>query len=55
MVVITTRLEKNDDVFRIEIPKEYVTKLDWRKGQILSLDVSDEKLMVEKMHGFVGA
>ena len=55
MVTITSRLEKNDDIFTIEIPQEYVEKLDWRKGQILSLDVSGDKLQVEKLHGFMGA
>lgn len=54
MAVITSRLEKNDSVFRIEIPEKFVEKLGWRKGQILSLDVTGERLEVEKIHGFIG-
>jgi bifunctional DNA-binding transcriptional regulator/antitoxin component of YhaV-PrlF toxin-antitoxin module len=55
MGAITSRLEKNDNVFRVEIPQEYVDKLGWRKGQILTLDIAESKLEVKKMQGFMGS
>ncbi len=55
MVVITSRLEKDENVYRIEVPQDYVEQLGWRKGQILQIDVKENKLQVEKLQGFMGA
>ena len=56
MVMIkTTKLVKQEDgSYRIEIPEEYVSKLGWRNGHVLELLDKDEKLVIEKLHGFVG-
>jgi len=54
MPVITTRLEKDQDAFRVEIPQEYIEKLGWRKGQILSIDVEGDKLEIKHIQGFMG-
>ena len=55
MGAITSRLEESDEVYRVEVPQEFVKKLNWRKGQILTLVLDGEKLQVEKMQGFYGA
>ncbi len=54
-LVKTTRLIKQDEIFEIEVPKEFVTKLDWRNGHILEINLQGEKLVIEKLHGFVGS
>lgn len=51
----TTNLVKDEDnVFHIEIPDEYVTKLGWRNGFVLKIDFDDSKVTVEKLSGFMG-
>ena len=54
-LVKTTRLIKQDDLYEIEIPKDFVTKLDWRDGHILEINMEGEKLVIEKLHGFMGS
>lgn len=54
-LVKTTRLIKQDDIYEIEIPKDFVTKLDWRDGHILEINMEGEKLVIEKLHGFMGS
>jgi len=54
-MVKTTKLTKQDDgIFRIEIPEEYVSELGWRKGHILKINSDDNKLVIEKLSGFMG-
>jgi len=54
-MVKTTKLTKQDDgVFRIEIPEEYVSELGWRNGHILKIGSDDNKLVIEKLSGFMG-
>jgi len=51
----TTRFTKqNDNTFEIEIPEEYISKLGWRKGHILKIDVENNKIVIEKLSGFMG-
>ena len=51
----TTKLAKQEnDVFRIDIPEEYITKLGWRSGHLLKIDANGDKLVIEKLSGFVG-
>lgn len=54
MPIVTTRLEKIQEVYRVEIPKDYVEKLGWRKGQILSIDVEEDRLEIKHIQGFMG-
>ena len=54
-LVKTTRLIKQDDIYEIEIPKDFVIKLDWRNGHILEINMEGEKLVIEKLHGFMGS
>ena len=54
-LVKTTRLIKQDDKYEIEIPKDFVTKLDWRAGHVLEINLQGEKLVIEKMRGFMGS
>ncbi|MFB5620624.1 MAG: hypothetical protein ACE5RC_05785 [Nitrosopumilus sp.] len=51
----TTKLvrEKNN-VFHIEIPEEYVTKLGWKNGFILKIDSDESMVTVKKLTGFMG-
>ena len=55
VLVKTTRLIKQDDIYEIEIPKDFVTKLDWRDGHVLEINIQGEKLVIEKLHGFMGS
>ena len=51
----TTKLIKQDSgIYLIEIPEEYVSKLGWRNGHILEITDDKEKLVIEKLHGFMG-
>jgi len=50
----TTKLKQNDGVYEIQIPEEYVSKLGWENGYILQIDADDNKLVIEKLRGFIG-
>ena len=51
----TTRLIKqNDGTYQIEIPEEYVSKLGWATGYVLKIDADDDKIVIEKLTGFMG-
>ena len=54
-LVKTTRLKKQDGVYEIEIPEEFINKLAWRDGHVLEIVEKDDQLIIEKLHGFVGA
>ena len=54
-LVRTTRLKKQDNTYEIEIPKEFIIKLDWRDGHILEINEQNDKLVIEKIHGFLGS
>jgi bifunctional DNA-binding transcriptional regulator/antitoxin component of YhaV-PrlF toxin-antitoxin module len=51
----TTRLKKHDNVYEIEIPKELVNKLQWMPGFVLEINEDKDKLVVEKLPGFMGS
>jgi bifunctional DNA-binding transcriptional regulator/antitoxin component of YhaV-PrlF toxin-antitoxin module len=53
-LVKTTRLKKRDSIYEIEIPQEFINKLDWRDGHVLEINEQDNRLIVEKLHGFIG-
>ncbi len=52
--VKTTRLKKRDNIYEIEIPEEFVNKFDWRNGHVLEIIEKDNKLVIDKIHGFLG-
>lgn len=54
-LVKTTRLKKQDNTYDIEIPEELVNKLDWRVGHVLEISEQENKLVIEKLHGFMGS
>jgi len=54
-LVKTTRLKKQENTYDIEIPEELVNKLDWRVGHVLEISEQDNKLVIEKLHGFMGS
>lgn len=54
-LIKTTRLKKQDSVYEIEIPKEFIVQLDWRDGHVLEISEYDNKLVIEKLHGFMGS
>ena len=53
--VKTTRLKKQESTFEIEIPEEFINRLEWRVGHILEINEQDNKLVIEKLHGFLGS
>ena len=51
----TTILNKqNDGAYEIKIPEEYVSKLGWKNGHVLKIDADENKLVIEKLSGFMG-
>ena len=54
-LVKTTRLKKQDGVYEIEIPQELIDKLQWMPGFILEINEENDKLIIEKLHGFMGS
>ena len=51
----TTQLKKqNHGAYEIEIPEECVLKLGWRNGHVLKIDTDENKLVIEKLSGFMG-
>ncbi|MFQ5497472.1 MAG: hypothetical protein ACE5DU_06260 [Nitrosopumilus sp.] len=51
----TTKLVKqNDGIFLIGIPEQFLSKLGWETGHILKIDTEDNKLVIEKLSGFMG-
>ena len=54
MTKTTNLVRDEDNVFHIEIPEEYITKLGWRHGFVLKIDSDDSKVTVEKLSGFMG-
>jgi len=56
MVLIkTSRLKKHDSVYEIEIPEEIINKLEWTNGFVLEVSAEKDKLIIEKLHGFMGS
>ena len=54
MTKTTNLVRDEDNIFHIEIPEEYITKLGWRHGFILKIDSDDSKVNVAKLSGFMG-
>jgi hypothetical protein len=54
-LVKTTRLIKQEGKYEIEVPEDFVTKIDWRNGHVLEINLQGEKLVIEKLHCFMGA
>ena len=56
MVLIkTSRLKKHDSNYEIEIPEEIINKLEWMSGFVLEISAEKDKLIIEKLHGFMGS
>jgi len=51
----TSRLKKHDSVYEIEIPEEIINKLEWMNGFVLEIRSEKDKLIIEKLHGFMGS
>ena len=51
-IVKTTRLKKDGNAYEIEIPEEFVQKLEWRNGHILEVTEQEDKLVIETDKGF---
>ena len=54
MTKTTKLVQQEDGTYKIEIPEEYISKLGWRNGHVLEVVDKEEKLIIEKLHGFVG-
>jgi len=54
MVKITKLVKQNDGEYQINITEEYVSQLGWRNGYVLQIDVIDEKIVIQKLSGFMG-
>ena len=56
MVLIkTSRLKKHDSNYEIEIPEEIINKLEWMSGFVLEISAEKDRLIIEKLHGFMGS
>ena len=54
MAKITKLIKQNDGTYEIKIPEEYVSKFGWRTGHVLKIDADDDKIVIEKLTGFMG-
>jgi len=54
MVQTTKLIKENDGKYKINIPEEYISQLGWRNGHILQIDAADEKILIQKLTGFMG-
>jgi len=54
MVKTTKLIKQNDGVYRIEIPEELVSKLEWRNGHVLKINAENNRVVIEKLSGFMG-
>ena len=54
MTNTTKLIQEKNNIFHIEIPEEYVTKLGWKNGFVLKIDSDDNKVTVAKLSGFMG-
>ncbi|MGD2105990.1 MAG: AbrB/MazE/SpoVT family DNA-binding domain-containing protein [Nitrosopumilaceae archaeon] len=54
-LVKTTRLKKQKNTYDVEIPEELINQLNWRVGHVLEIREQDNKLVIEKLHGFMGS
>jgi len=54
MVQTTQLIKQNDGQYQINIPEESVSSLGWRNGHVLQIDTADEKIVIQKLSGFMG-
>ncbi|MDH3341285.1 MAG: hypothetical protein OEL84_08365 [Nitrosopumilus sp.] len=54
MVKTTKLIKQNDGSYMIEIPEQLVFKLEWRNGHILKIDADNNRIVIEKLSGFMG-
>ena len=54
MVKTTKLIKQNDGAYTLEIPEELVSKLGWRNGHVLKIDADDNRIIIEKLSGFMG-
>ncbi|MFB5647539.1 MAG: hypothetical protein ACE5RO_05310 [Candidatus Nitrosomaritimum yanchengensis] len=54
MTKTTKLIKQNDGAYQVEIPEKYVSKLGWRNGHVLKIGVDTDKLVIEKLSGFMG-
>ena len=54
MAKTTKLIKQNDRTYEIKIPEEYVSKLGWENGHVLKIDADDDKIVIEKLTGFMG-
>jgi len=51
----TAKLTKqNNGGYQIEISEEYASKLGWKDGYLLKMDVDDNQIIIKKLSGFMG-
>ena len=54
MTKTTKLIQQDNGTYKVEIPEEYVAKLGWKNGHVLEVVDEDEKLVIEKLQGFMG-
>jgi bifunctional DNA-binding transcriptional regulator/antitoxin component of YhaV-PrlF toxin-antitoxin module len=54
MTKTTKLIKQNDGTYEIEIPEEYISKLGWKTGYVLKINADDDKIVIQKLSGFMG-
>ncbi len=54
MTKTTKLIKQKDDEYQISIPEEYVSQLGWRNGHVLQIEIADQKIVIQKLSGFMG-
>ncbi|WP_179372385.1 hypothetical protein [Nitrosopumilus ureiphilus] len=54
MVKTTKLIKQTNGVYKIEIPEEDISELGWRNGYVLKIDAESNRIIIEKLSGFMG-
>lgn len=54
MVKTTKLIKQENGDYKIDISEEDISELGWSNGFVLKIDVGNDKIVVEKLTGFMG-
>ena len=54
MVKTTKLIKQKTGDYKIDISEEDISELGWHNGFVLKIDVGDNRIVIEKLSGFMG-
>ncbi|MDH3311552.1 MAG: hypothetical protein OEM28_00190 [Nitrosopumilus sp.] len=54
MVKTTKLIKQKNGEYKIDISEEDISELGWSNGYVLKIDVRDNRIVIEKLSGFMG-